>query len=82
MDVLQRIEALRAYLRSAGWLPASEVRDVVLAASPREGDWAPPEDRSNLWDFDRALARQIEEDLRCSLVHPLMCRGPLPPAGS
>lgn len=56
---LDRVQALRvaeeAYLRDAGWLPADH-------PDACDGDWTPPEDRENLWDFERAMAEQRKRD--------------------
>lgn len=41
-------EAEEIALREAGWLPA-------VHEDARAGDWTPPEDRGNFWDFERAV---------------------------
>lgn len=44
------VDAQEAYLRANRWEPT------------RDDDWSPPEDRGNLWDFERALEEQRRRD--------------------
>lgn len=52
-EIAEKMErdAQEAQLRAAGWLPAADDQEGA-----QEDDWTPPEDRSNLWEFERALA--------------------------
>lgn len=47
-------------LADAGWLPVEHPKSTAARdAHPgmwKAGDWTPPEDRENFWDFDRAVA--------------------------
>ena len=58
-----------ARLRAAGWLPVTDSASAEARkeypSTWREGDWTPPEDRGNFWDFDRAVA---EMDRRAACV--------------
>jgi hypothetical protein len=55
------VPALEEYLRANGWEPADPAGEAV-----QEGDWTPPEDRGNPWDFDRAVEEQRKRERRAA----------------
>lgn len=68
LDAERAIEAGKALVRlgqeqilvAAGWLPVEHPNSKAAReehpSTWKAGDWTPPEDRGNFWDFDRAVA--------------------------
>ena len=52
-------------LREAGWLPIDREKiPEDLQSAAYDGDWTPPEDRLNFWDFGRAVAEQKKRNAK------------------